>query len=212
MRSSGRPCWAGSSIPKIAPLCGPGSRKPATPGRTGGTNSSIEFETPQGERWLLTFGQVHFEGERAGAGKLLSGGIAVEFIINVTDRKRAEEERELLTRELSHRVRNTLAVVQSLAMQTDGRAQSVEAFREGICRPAAGAGARARPPARCQLAERRPQDAGRAGDGGLPGAASGGDRDRGRTGHDHAQARVGAEPRPARARHQCREIRRTVAA
>jgi two-component system CheB/CheR fusion protein len=58
-------------------------------------------------------------------------GVAVTFI-NITDRKRWEEELQLLARELSHRVKNTLAVVQSLAMQTDGRIQSVEAFREAF--------------------------------------------------------------------------------
>jgi two-component system CheB/CheR fusion protein len=55
-------------------------------------------------------------------------GVAVTFI-EITERKRWEEELQLLARELSHRVKNTLAVVQSLAMQTDGGVQSVEAFR-----------------------------------------------------------------------------------
>jgi two-component system CheB/CheR fusion protein len=53
-------------------------------------------------------------------------------IEDVTERKRAEEERELLASELSHRVKNTLAVVQSLAMQTNGRNRSVKAFREAF--------------------------------------------------------------------------------
>ena len=51
---------------------------------------------------------------------------------DISDRRRAEEERELLARELSHRVKNVLAVVQSLAMQTDGRFQSVDAFRQSF--------------------------------------------------------------------------------
>jgi two-component system, chemotaxis family, CheB/CheR fusion protein len=58
-------------------------------------------------------------------------GLSV-YVRDISVRKRAEEERELLARELSHRVKNTLAVVQSLAMQTDGRARSVEAFREAF--------------------------------------------------------------------------------
>jgi two-component system CheB/CheR fusion protein len=49
-------------------------------------------------------------------------------MVDLTERKRGEQERELLARELSHRVKNTLAVVQSLAMQTDG-SRSVEEFR-----------------------------------------------------------------------------------
>ena len=59
------------------------------------------------------------------------GGLSVTFR-DISDRRRAEEERELLARELSHRVKNVLAVVQSLAMQTDGRIQSVGAFRNSF--------------------------------------------------------------------------------
>jgi len=58
-------------------------------------------------------------------------GVAVTFT-EITDRKKWEEELQLLAKELSHRVKNTLAVVQSLAMQTDGRIQSVEAFRQAF--------------------------------------------------------------------------------
>lgn len=47
----------------------------------------------------------------------LGDGIAVVFN-DVTDRKRAEAHRELLLNELNHRVRNTLATVQSMASQT----------------------------------------------------------------------------------------------
>ena len=60
-----------------------------------------------------------------------SRGLSV-YVRDISERKRAEQERELLARELSHRVKNTLAVVQSLAMQTDGRSRSVEAFREAF--------------------------------------------------------------------------------
>jgi PAS domain S-box-containing protein len=51
------------------------------------------------------------------AGRDLGDGTIVKFCIDISDRKRAEEERELLARELSHRVKNTLAVLQSLATQ-----------------------------------------------------------------------------------------------
>ena len=49
-------------------------------------------------------------------------------MVDLTERKRVERERELLSRELSHRVKNILAVVQALAMQTDG-SRSVDEFR-----------------------------------------------------------------------------------
>ena len=50
-------------------------------------------------------------------------------MVDITERKRGERERELLARELSHRVKNMLAVVQALAMQTD-HSRSVEEFRD----------------------------------------------------------------------------------
>jgi two-component system CheB/CheR fusion protein len=62
----------------------------------------------------------------------LGDGTIVEYCIDISDRKRAEEERELLAQELSHRVKNLLAVVQSLAMQTDGRVRSVDGYREAF--------------------------------------------------------------------------------
>jgi PAS domain S-box-containing protein len=47
----------------------------------------------------------------------MDGGLSVYFR-NIADRKRAEEHRELLIHELNHRVKNTLATVQSIAAQT----------------------------------------------------------------------------------------------
>ena len=49
---------------------------------------------------------------------------------DISERKRAEEERDLLTHELSHRVKNTLAVVQALAMQTGRGVADVGEFLE----------------------------------------------------------------------------------
>jgi len=45
-----------------------------------------------------------------------------------TDRRRAEERRELLVKELNHRVKNTLTVVQSLAAQTARGAPDLPTF------------------------------------------------------------------------------------
>jgi two-component system, chemotaxis family, CheB/CheR fusion protein len=50
-------------------------------------------------------------------------------MVDLTERKRGERERELLVRELNHRVKNTLAVVQALAMQTN-HSPSVEEYRK----------------------------------------------------------------------------------
>jgi two-component sensor histidine kinase len=53
-------------------------------------------------------------------------------MVDLTERKRMEDEKELLAHELSHRVRNILAVVQALATQTDGEKRSVEEFRQAF--------------------------------------------------------------------------------
>jgi two-component system CheB/CheR fusion protein len=78
---------------------------------------------------------LHKDGSRSWmlfVGADLGDGAIVKYCIDISDRKRAEQERELLATELSHRVKNTLAVVQSLAMQTSGRVDSVEAYREAF--------------------------------------------------------------------------------
>ena len=49
----------------------------------------------------------------------LGDGLGVVFR-DVTDRKRAEAQRDLLIKELHHRVNNTLATVQAIAAQTFG--------------------------------------------------------------------------------------------
>jgi PAS domain S-box-containing protein len=52
--------------------------------------------------------------------------------VDVTERKQAEEHQKLLMAELNHRVKNTLAVVQSIAAQTLRRAASLEGFAESF--------------------------------------------------------------------------------
>lgn len=49
---------------------------------------------------------------------------------DISDRKRAEDQHRMLTHELSHRVKNTLAVVQALARQPGTSALSVEQYRD----------------------------------------------------------------------------------
>ncbi len=52
--------------------------------------------------------------------------------IDVTFRKRAEERQKVLLDELNHRVKNTLATVQSIAMQTQRNATSSAAYSEDL--------------------------------------------------------------------------------
>lgn len=64
---------------------------------------------------------------RSADGKLL---YVVRVVQDITERKAAEERQKLLIDELNHRVKNTLATVQSLAAQTARGAPTPEAFRE----------------------------------------------------------------------------------
>ncbi|WP_037469956.1 PAS domain S-box protein [Sinorhizobium fredii] len=62
-------------------------------------------------RWMETFGQFSPQGA-AKPGKL--AGVCMD----ITERKEAESQRSLLVAELSHRVKNTLAIVSSIARQS----------------------------------------------------------------------------------------------
>ncbi|MBW8813015.1 MAG: PAS domain-containing protein [Caulobacterales bacterium] len=63
-------------------------------------------------RWILDRAVVF---ERDGSGRILK---TLSAAIDIDERKRAEERRSLLINELNHRVKNTLAAVQSIARQT----------------------------------------------------------------------------------------------
>ena len=63
---------------------------------------------------------------RDAAGRFLYG---IRVAQDITDRKQAELKQKLLLDELNHRVKNTLATVQSLASQTLRGAGSLEEFR-----------------------------------------------------------------------------------
>ena len=56
----------------------------------------------------------------------------VRVVQDITERKEAEERQKLLIDELNHRVKNTLATVQSLATQTARGTSSPEAFRQAF--------------------------------------------------------------------------------
>ena len=54
----------------------------------------------------------------------------VRMVQDITERKRAEDQKKLLLDELNHRVKNTLATVQALAAHTARSATSAEDFRK----------------------------------------------------------------------------------
>ncbi|MEJ1160135.1 sensor histidine kinase [Prosthecomicrobium sp. N25] len=66
---------------------------------------------------------------RDGNGAILG---AVSVSLDISERKRADRQRQLLVHELNHRVKNTLAIVQSLAGQTLRSARTLEAARTAL--------------------------------------------------------------------------------
>jgi two-component sensor histidine kinase len=55
---------------------------------------------------------------------------AINMLVDISDRKEAETRQRVLIDELNHRVKNTLATVQSLAHQTARHATTLDAFVE----------------------------------------------------------------------------------
>jgi len=75
-------------------------------------------------RWLAARGEVHFDA--FGRPKRMTG---INF--DVTAQREAAEQQKLLIDELNHRVKNTLAMVQSFAALTQKNASPAE-FREAL--------------------------------------------------------------------------------
>jgi len=57
---------------------------------------------------------------------------AINMLVDITERKRAEEHQRVLIDELNHRVKNTLATVQSIATQTIRTSADIESFSENF--------------------------------------------------------------------------------
>ncbi len=55
---------------------------------------------------------------------------AVTVSLEITERKRADDQKQLMLQELNHRVKNTLATVQSIAMHTFSHTQNIALARE----------------------------------------------------------------------------------
>ena len=63
------------------------------------------------------------------AGRLVG---AVNMLVDITERKRAEEQQALLVRELHHRVKNTLATVQAIMGSTARSVDTIEDFKSAL--------------------------------------------------------------------------------
>lgn len=87
-----------------------------------GAPYDIEYRimTPDGEqRWIAAQGELL--SRRDGSPLSMTG-----FATDISARKHAEEHRQLLARELTHRVKNTLATVSAVVQQTLKNARSLE--------------------------------------------------------------------------------------
>lgn len=66
---------------------------------------------------------------RDGSGKVVSGSLIAR---DIRERKRAERHAEMMMGELNHRVKNTLAGVQSIALQSLSGTDTMEAFKDSF--------------------------------------------------------------------------------
>ncbi len=66
---------------------------------------------------------------RDASGKVIG---AVNMLVDITERKQAEEHQRVLIDELNHRVKNTLATVQSIAAQTIRTSPDIRTFSENF--------------------------------------------------------------------------------
>jgi PAS domain S-box-containing protein len=101
---------------------------PANPRR-----SATEFRLRRGDgeiRWVETLGLAYFEG----AGPERRAVSFVGTLQDITERKEREEKEHLLMREINHRAKNMLSVVDAIAHQTATRNPEdfVERFSERI--------------------------------------------------------------------------------
>lgn len=85
-----------------------------------------EFRVAETGAWLMGRGRVY---QRDGAGKPL---IVMGVYLDITEQHDAAERTRLLLRELNHRVKNTLAIIQSLARQTVRQSRNPQQFIEAF--------------------------------------------------------------------------------
>jgi PAS domain S-box-containing protein len=88
------------------------------------TQQEIRIRRPNGDlRWCVVSATASFDE----AGRLAR---MVGVTVDITERKLAEEKQTLLTREVDHRARNALAIVQSIVRLT--KASTTQAYVEAI--------------------------------------------------------------------------------
>ena len=89
-------------------------------------NEEYLYRLPTGRELILSMSARPIYGD---GGKLVG---AVQISLDITERKRAESQRKLLTKELDHRVKNNLAIVQALVQQTLRNATDLDEARQVV--------------------------------------------------------------------------------
>ncbi|SFQ18912.1 Two-component sensor histidine kinase, contains HisKA and HATPase domains [Mesorhizobium sp. NFR06] len=90
------------------------------------SNEEFMYTLPSGvQRYLLSSARP----VRSPEGSIIG---AVQISLDISERKRGEEQRKLLVHELNHRIKNTLAVVQAIAGQTLRNATSLAQARVAL--------------------------------------------------------------------------------
>ena len=91
----------------------------------------VEYRVKQQDgswRWLSAWGVVEFEGEGAARNPVAIPRASRDH----SELKRAEETSLMQVNELDHRVKNTLAIIQSIVLQTLRGATDLEAARKAV--------------------------------------------------------------------------------
>lgn len=103
--------------------------KALDPAGDGRYDVEYRVRQPDGRwRWLSAWGLVEFEGKGAERKAVAISGASRDL----SELKRAEELQRLLVNELNHRVKNTLATVQSIAYQTMRGAVDIASARTAL--------------------------------------------------------------------------------
>ncbi len=107
--------------PAVATLLNSLNQGEPLPGAT-----SVRLRDNQGRiRWMLVSAGEPIENE--------AGGTTASLVMqDITSAKESSQARDLLVRELAHRVRNTMQLVSSLADQTAARSASVDDYRRNL--------------------------------------------------------------------------------
>jgi PAS domain S-box-containing protein len=88
--------------------------------------AEVIIERPDGKRsWLAPYPTPL----RDAAGWIVGG---INMLVDITERKRAEQRQEVLTQELSHRIKNMLAVVQAITSASLSDAPSLEEGQKSL--------------------------------------------------------------------------------